>query len=467
MMRRHPTAIAMLAAALSGVALLALSPSSGAAGPAAASSGAAAAAPTRTPIKHFVMLMQEGHSFDNYFGRYPGADGIPPRTCMRVDPARRESRCYRPFHLGDRSANLPHSALTYERQHAAGRMNGFVAALADLGVPDPKFPMGFYDDRDIPFYWNVADDYVLFDRFFAAGTGGSVMNHMYWVTGTPGDPAYPDSIPPQGFGSLPTIFDRLNERRVSWKVYVEDYKPTITYRTAARHRRASQATWMPLLSYARYLDNPGLNRHIVDISRLFSDADRGKLPAVAYVVPANSSEHPPGRIQGGVGLVRRIVNSMTLSPSWPSSAFMWTYDTWGGWYDHVPPPRVDAYGNGFRVPALMVSAYARRGRVDHTRMDVTSALRFIEDNWRLRPLATRDAKANSLAGAFDFAAGPRPPAILPLGRGTPAPRVVRRSVIYAGYGGAAIFAGLLVVLALGREWLGRRDHSRRVPGGER
>jgi phospholipase C len=436
-MRRRRALIALLA---TGVAVTAL--------PARAAQAAPVHQPaTSTPIRHFLMLMQEGHSFDNYFGAYPGADGVPAGTCMPVDPSRRGGSCVRPFHLGDRSANLPHSALTFARQHAGGRMNGFVAAFEDLGLQHPGATMGYYDARDIPFYWNVADNYVLFDRFFAAATGGSVMNHMYWLTGTPGDLRFPDTIPPQGFGSLPTIFDTLEARGISWKVYVQDYQPEITYRTAAHHRRASQATWMPLLSYARYLDDPRLRRHIVDASELFADADRGTLPAVSYVVPAGSSEHPPGRVQGGMRLVRRIVNALVLSPSWSSSAFMWTYDSWGGWYDHVAPPRLDAHGDGFRVPALLVSPYARRHHVDHTRLDATSALRFIEDNWGLRPLARRDARANSLAGAFDFASPPRAPAILPLDRARIAPKRVRRPVIYAGYGGAAVLAAALIGLA--------------------
>jgi phospholipase C len=307
--------------------------------------------------------------------------------------------------------------------------------------------MGYYDRRDIPFHWAVAREHVLFDRFFASAAGGSVMNHLYWLTGTPGDPAHPDAIPPDGFGNLPTIFDRLEERGISWKVYVEDYDPAITFRTAAEHDRGTQATWMPLLSYARYVDDPRLSRHIVDLRELFTDADRGDLPAVAYVVPAGSSEHPPGSLLSGSRLIRRIVNAMTLSPEWDSSAFLWTYDSGGGWYDHVRPPQVDRFGYGFRVPALLVSPYARRGYVDHTRLDFTSALRFIEANWGLRPLARRDARANTIAGAFDFYAGPRPRVILRPSAAAPAPRHVRRVVIYAGYGGATLLALALVVLA--------------------
>jgi phospholipase C len=93
-----------------------------------------------------------------------------------------------------------------------------------------------------------------------------------------------------------------------------------------------------------------------------------------------------------------------------------TYDDWGGWYDHVAPPQVDDYGYGFRVPALLVSAWARPGFIDSTELDFTSILKFIEENWGLAPLAQRDAAASSISGAFDFAGAPRAPRFLPLER---------------------------------------------------
>src|SRR5205823_7467839 len=103
----------------------------------------------------------------------------------------------------------------------------------------------------------------------------------------------------------------------------------------------------------------------------------------------------PGKVQSGMKFVKATIQALQRSEAWDSSVFMLAYDDWGGWYDHVPPPQVDAFGYGFRVPAILVSPYARRGRIDHTELDFTSILRFIEDNWNLAPLATRDAQANS------------------------------------------------------------------------
>ena len=392
---------------------------------AGAAPAAAGSRPT-TPIQHFVVLMQENHSFDNYFGTYPGADGIPKGTCMPV--GKRSRPCVRPFRLGGLPVpDLGHDRRIHRIQYARGRMDGFVrAASVDRQTVD-RSVMGYYDDRDLPFYWNVADEYVLFDRFFAATPDGSVASHMFWVTGTAGDPD-------GGFGDRATIFDRLDRRGISWKFYVEDYDP----------RQPTQAVRVPLLNSARYVGDPKLFGRIVDLDEYYEDLRDGQLPQVAYIAPAGSSEHPPGRIGAGEALVKRLVTALSLSSAWESSAFMWTYDDWGGWFDHVRPPRIAGGTLGFRVPALLVSPYARRGHVDSTPLDTTSILRFIEANWELEPLARRDARANSFAGAFDFSKAPRAPSIVAAERGSEDAAPVRRWVIYLGYGAALVLSALLI-----------------------
>jgi phospholipase C len=142
-----------------------------------------------------------------------------------------------------------------------------------------------------------------------------------------------------------------------------------------------------------------------------------------------------------------MLSALMLSDAWASSALMVTYDDWGGWYDHVRPPQVDQYGYGFRVPALLVGAYARRGYIDSTRLDHTSALRFIEDNWQIPPLAERDAQANTFISAFDFAQPPRPPVYVSAVRPTQPPRLgLQRASVFVTYGIALAFA--LVVIAM-------------------
>jgi phospholipase C len=415
-MRRSSAIAAALAATL-----LAAAPSALASGPS-------------TPIEHFVVLMQENHSFDNYFGTYPGADGIPEQTCMPVRPRGRE-HCVRPFRLGDRAApDLSSDERAHRLQYAGGRMDGFVGAATLDRQRVERSVMAYYDDRDLPYYWAVAKEHVLFDRFFAASPGGSVPNHMYWVAGRPGEP-----LPQGGYGDLPTIFDRLDERGVSWKFYVEDYDPRLNVQARGRADTSAQAVRVPLLNYPRFVrDRESFNR-IVDLEEYYEDLENGHLPQVAYIAPSGSSEHPPGRVQSGESLVRSLITALMRSESWDSSAFMWTYDNWGGWFDHVQPPA----GYGFRVPALLVSPYARRGHVDGTRLDTTSILRFIEDNWGLRSLAARDARANSLLPAFDFSRAPRRPALVAAGAGVEGSEAPRW-MIYLSYGAAAIFAAWLV-----------------------
>jgi phospholipase C len=387
----------------------------------------------RTPVRHVISLMQENHSFDNYFGTYPGADGIPKGVCMPIAPTRPSRGCIRPLHIGNRPVeDLSHGRAVALGQYRRGRMDGFISAMARRAGHVIPLVMGHYDDRDLPFYWNVADNYVLYDRFFTSAAGGSVTNHMFWVTGDVGNPKG-DFIPPRGFRRQTTIFDRLQRRGISWKFYVQNYDPSITFRTTEIGDRGAQVVWVPLLDYPRYLDNPKLFRHIVPFEQFYDDLRTGNLPSVAYMVPSGSSEHPPGSIRAGETFVRTIINGLMRSSYWKSSAFIWSYDDWGGWYDHVKPPRVDRWGYGFRAPALLVSPYAKRGYVDHTTLDFTSILKFIEDNWGLKPLTARDRRASSLASGLDFARPPRRAVFLTRERHVKPPREPRRSAVYVGY----------------------------------
>jgi phospholipase C len=406
----------------------------------------ASQAPT-TPIRHFVVLMQENHTFDNYFGTYPGVDGVPKGTCIPVHPADDRLPCVRPFHLGSNGvqpADLDHSEKTYRLQYNGGRMNGFIRALVARNQ-DGRLAMAYYDDRDLPYYWNLADRFAIFDHLFSSAAAGSSINHMFWVAGRAG--SRDGSVPPES--TFPTIFDRLEQHHISWKFYVQNYDPHLTYRTLHRYpgNRASQVTWVPLLNLNRFLDRPRLRRHIVDLGEYYTDLHRGTLPAVAYIAPSGPSEHPPSSVASGQAFVRALVNALMESPSWRSSALMVAYDDWGGWYDHVRPPRVDRAGFGFRVPGYLVSPYARRGYVDHDELDFASILRFIEENWSLRPLTHRDRRAGDLSGAFAFDRPPRRPQLIPSVRGAAAQPPAKAGLIYVGYGLALAVAGILVLRA--------------------
>jgi phospholipase C len=273
---------------------------------------------------------------------------------------------------------------------------------------------------------------------------------MYWVAGVPGNPKG-DSIPAEGFGDIPTIFDRLEEKGVSWKFYIQNYDPSVTYRTYRTvddANKGAQVVWAPVLAYERFIDDPRLFGKIAPLSEYYRDLAEGTLPSVAYMVPSGASEHPPGSIQAGERFVRTLHTALMRSSAWDSAAFLWTYDDWGGWYDHVVPPQVDEYGFGYRAPALLVSPYARKGHIDSTTLDFTSGLKFIEHNWGVEPLAERDRRANNILSAFDFAAPPRPPALLPHSRAAAVEFTSYQSDIYLAYGGGLAIPATLIGLGV-------------------
>jgi phospholipase C len=135
-----------------------------------------------------------------------------------------------------------------------------------------------------------------------------------------------------------------------------------------------------------------------------------------------------------------------MSSYWKTSAFMWTYDNWSGWHDHVKPPK----GWGFRVPALLVSPYARHGYVDGTTMDYTAILKFVTENWHLATLSSREAQSPGLASAFDFSRPPRPAELLAYKLTAAAPPNAKTGVVYGVYAGELLLVIVVVGLAVWR-----------------
>jgi phospholipase C len=457
----------MAAACCAVVALWVSLPAAGAAaathpGPSAVPAEQAA---TATPIKHFVYLMQESRSFDEYFGTYPGADGIPDHVCMPRDLTQLSAGCVAPSHRGGEPTLEIRNALSTQRaQIDSGRMDGFVSAVrGDPAAADSV--MGYYDDRELPWYWSLADQYVLFDRFFASTAGGHVANHMYWMAGTRGTSPTQDAVPAGGWGdNIATVFDRLQAAGIPWKVYVRGYAES--NRAEASVSPSSQAdvalaNRVPLLGMPRFRQDPALSSQIVDLSEYYSDLQQGTLPSVAFVVPSGaSSEHPPADVSIGQAFVRGLVNELMRSSAWDSSAFLMSYDDSGSSYDHVPIPASspDGTGYGLRVPALLVSPYARRGKIDHTPLDATSGLAFIRENWGIEPLAQRDGTAPSFASAFDFTSPSRPPVLVSDVRNPAVTLAAKTSALYPAYGLALLIP---VVIAFGTARRTRRERHTR------
>jgi phospholipase C len=342
--------------------------------------------PASPRIEHVIFLLQENHSFDNYFGTFAGAEGLPPGSSVEGAA---------PFHLPSAvTRNLPHSLWAARTAINGGRMDRFVTAEGSRDT------MGYYDRTDIPNYWLYAEHFTLADHFFCSAIGPSLPNHLFAVSAQSLGVTSNISRPPDdGFTAL-TLPERLEEAGVSWKCYVGD-----------KDTRAFSAL-NPLPGFSAFRRNAGLREHLVANTTLFRDLRDGTLPNVSWVFPnGEESEHPLTDVRVGMWYVTAVVNALMKSGAWKDTVLVVSWDEYGGFYDHASPPRVDDAGYGPRVPALVISPYARPG-IDHAEYDFTSVLRFIEDRWGIASLSPRDAHARSIAGTLDMDRSPAAPLLI-------------------------------------------------------
>src|SRR4029450_4177583 len=174
--------------------------------------------------------------------------------------------------------------------------------------------------------------------------------------------------------------------------------------------------WSAYSAIRRYrMHESRWNRHMFPVDQLVRDIELDALPPVTWVTPRfELSEHPEWSFCYGENWSTRVINAIMRSPMWATTAIFVVWDDYGGFYDHVPPPQVDDFGFGIRVPMLVISPYAKRGVVDHQLGEFSSILRFIEDNWGLTQLTHRDRDATNLSSDFDFSLPPRAPDPQPL-----------------------------------------------------
>jgi len=420
-------------------------------------------------IRHVVIIMQENRSFDSYFGTYPGADGIPGLAgnpgqvpCL-PDPVTKT--CVRPYHdTSDINAGGPHATDDAIRDIADGKMDGFQAEARrgrakscrhNVDVPGcsltPAKPdvMGYHDWHEIPNYWAYARHFVLQDHMFESVNAWSLPAHLAMVSGwsarctKAGDPmscttALTDPVGAsdgnQNDFPWTDITYLLHRYGVSWRYYVgqgqaPDCRGSQMFCKPASQSADTPNIWNPLPHFDTVREDGQLG-NIVPLQSFYGDAKAGNLPSVSWIVPSQAvSEHPPGRVSAGQTYVTQVINTIMRSPDWRSTAIFLAWDDWGGFYDHVDPPVVNAQGYGLRVPALVISPYARTGYVDHQTLSSDAYLKFIEDDFlggrRInprtdgrpdsRPFIPEDAHIlGNLAKDFDFSQKPRPPLILPL-----------------------------------------------------
>jgi phospholipase C len=385
---------------------------------------------TATPIKHVVFVIKENRTFDNMFGLFPGANGVTvgmdrgePRTLTTaVDRLEMDIRhCY-------------DCALQAWNE---GEMDGF----ATISETADEFAYTQFRPEDLPNYWHWASSYVLGDNFFASAQGPSFPNHLYTIAAQSGgthenvyqdidelrerhrdtglfkawgcdsmEDSYAVVVDSEGVRKkVPPCFDfltegdLLSEAKIPWAYYAAtQYQNGYLWSAydAIRHVRENEAYWQT---------------HIFPVDSFARHARGGLLPPVTWVTPRfELSEHPEYSMCHGENWTTEIVNALMEGPEWDSTAIFITWDDYGGFYDHVPPPQVDEFGFGIRVPLLVISPYAKQGYVSHELGEFSSVLRFIEDNWGLTQLTHRDREATPLLSAFDFEQTPRPPDPLPM-----------------------------------------------------
>jgi phospholipase C len=344
-------------------------------------------------IRHVLFVIQENHSFDNYFGAYPGVDGL--NGLMRLPETRGGAPTVVPFELtAPINHDLPHTWSAAHEAYDGGRMDGFVWADGHSDA------MGYYTGATIPNYWAYAAHFTLDDMFFASLMGPSLPNHLYTVAGQAGGWMWNMWLPPTCGFAFPDVPAQLTAAGVSWT----DYSGTPPNQFWL---------WNPLPGFADFERDPALMAHLAWTSRYFQDLRDGELPTVAWITPDMlDSEHPPTDPRIGMWYVTDLLNALMQSPYWRDTVVVVTWDEYGGFYDHVAPTQVDPYGFGFRVPALVISPYARPGYVDSTTFDFTSVLRYIEDMAGAAYLTRRIAGANSVASELDVGQAPLPPFLI-------------------------------------------------------
>ncbi|WP_246857287.1 alkaline phosphatase family protein [Pseudarthrobacter sp. NIBRBAC000502770] len=491
-------------------------------------------------IKHVVIITQENRSFDSYFGTYPGADGIPmqdgkPTACI-PDPAK--GGCVAPFYsTADVNAGGPHSPDDATADINGGAMDGFVAqAEKDLAHCEPtatdcKYKpkatdvMGYHDRKQLPTYWDYADNFVLQDHMFSSAAAGSLQAHLYMVSEwsakctKAGDPSscvsslqnldtepekkdfdksligtcqsaadlQPCQAALQAAGLSPALAGQtqqvaaasckrtdtlsackaavqaadipdalkaklasaaltigrpdyawtdltylLHKHAVSWAYYVfsgtePDCRNDAATCAPVKQDAETPGRWNPL-PYFDTVKQDGEQGNIKPLSGLYDDARTGNLPAVTWVAPTDDvSEHPPAKISTGQQYVAGLVNAIMSGPDWDSTAIFLNWDDWGGFYDHEAPPAVDNNGYGMRVPALVISPYAKKGYIDHQVLSQDAYFKFIEDDFlggeRIDPatdgrpdnrpgVRENNPQLGDLANDFDFNQAPRPPHLI-------------------------------------------------------
>ena len=442
-------------------------------------------APTASPsdeaqgiekIDHLIFIVQENRSFDHYFGTYPGANGIPTKPDGSFDvcvPDEWQGKaCVPPYITSSFDQNGgPHNRPASIANINGGKMDGFVNALDPrpefcwmdpdqdkcvdyLGPEGQPDVMSVHERDTIPNYWAYADEFVLQDGMFAPVDSWTLPSHLFLVSGWS---AYcPDTTDPMSCRTDVDLTEQerrwdygedpiyawtdltwiMDEQGVEWRYYIGNdtcWKDPGSCEPTGRKGFETSYNRNPLPGFTSFWNEErrsGVKDNVRPHDELLGAAASGDLPQVGWVAPVgNTSEHPSGTstVKTGQAYVTRLINAIMEGPAWERTAIFLTWDDWGGFYDHVEPPRIDQMGLGLRVPALVISPYAKQGYIDHNTYSFDSYLKLIEDRFlggeRLDPetlsrpdprpvVREEDPIYGDITEAFDFDQEPRDPLIL-------------------------------------------------------
>lgn len=370
------------------------------------------------PIQHVVIIVKENRTYDSMFGTFPGGNGA---TTFRTPSGTVRRLHHQPDKMwGDISHAWRFAVQAYDH----GKLDRFAESDGAKQLGRDMADSQLYEP-DIPNYWSYARTFTLADNFFSNILGPSFPNHLYTVAAQDADTA---SNPARAWGcdaspgswvlqvtrngstrehppcyDFRTVVDSLDARHVSWTYY-------------APGQGEPGYNWSALRAIKHIRFGPDWKKHVLEYTRFKADAAAGTLPAVSWLVgPYTTSDHPGYSICAGENWTVDQINAvMSNGQEWDHTAIILTWDDWGGFYDHVAPPRGPNTHimYGFRVPAIIISPYSKAGYVDHTRYSFTSMIKLVEDAFGLPRLTKQDAAANDMSSAFDFTQQPAPPLIL-------------------------------------------------------
>ena len=356
----------------------------GTASVAAVSAAGASVNQTTNPIQHVVVIMEENHTFDNYFGDYPGVGT---------------------FGITEPPASNP---LPHDIDHSGPRTRFAI----DGGAMDGFDPLGKveYQPSDIPVYWAYAQHFGLGENFFSSAASGSTPNHIAMIAGQTGG----DDDTVHVSGCLSPANDVVLQRDASGNASYG--QPCYNIPSIPAELTTAGLSWKyygvaPIWDAPQYIQALK-NSPPVQTTQILTDIKNNQLPNVSFVTPGQDSQadHPPQPTQPAQNFVSSIVNAIMRSPAWSSTAIFVTWDDFGGWYDHVPPPVVDGIGLGPRVPLLVISPWAKPGYLGANQGEFASFDKFIEETFGLPSLGARDSLpgTSDLMDFFNFTQTPDP-----------------------------------------------------------